>query len=338
MVGTDGLAPLVGVRGASGDVFAASNLLGDGTTLDALPNETAYLNFVAPESGELVLVATRAGGQNGPTTGGYRLTLRLLSPAPEPTDVYPDVTFRCGAEIATSLAYVQFGDTRELGDRWTLTVWATFPPAIRLGDGLGARGCVRPDTAETSALPALTAHRLDWGEQVLDAPDGLTFEYVVQYVITPSELPSGVVGLMIASLDGVPDGVFVARVEGLGLESGGDSDVITLQHGALVKDRPLRLLFQREDASRLDVQVMSERQGGIVTCDDWGLRTCALNGWRAADMAYNNRRVAFDVLDAAAEMLTSDVAPAAFRVYAGNPNVSGTYTFWLVGGVAENLP
>ena len=337
MVGAEGLAPLIGVRGASGDVFAASNQLSDGMTLEAEPDGQAVVTFISPESGELVVIATRANGQDGTTVGEYRLTLTLLSSNSDSLDPYLDVSFRCKSELAQSVAYIQLGDSSETSEVFRLTVWASFRPVIRLGDGRSNEvSCVLPDE-DVGIRGAITGQNIPLGAASFSAADAEVLGHTAVFEI-PRTATLGSVGLTIASLDGV-DGMFVARVDGLSLETPNDFDDIVLRHGPLAKDGVLRLITQRQSESRLDLQMSIDAPtAGLTLCDDWGLRSCELDDWRSADMAYNSDILRFDVLDATAEIATGDADPVFLTVYGGNPNALGQYTLWLIGGVSGMLP
>jgi len=337
MDGADGLAPLIGVRGASGDVFAASNQLSDGTTLEAEPDTQAAVTFVAPETGELVVIATRANGQDGATVGAYRLILTLLAPQPDSLDPYLDVSFRCKSELAESMAYIEFGDAGESGDVLRLTVWASFRPVIRVGDGATSEAsCVLPDD-EGGLRGTITGENIPLGALSFATPDPQPLDHTVMFEI-PVDVANGSLGLMIGSLDGAV-GVFVAQLDGLSLEIAEDYDIITLRHGPLAKDGTLRLITQRQPESRLDLQVsIDPANEGVTVCDDWGLRSCELGDWHSADIAYNKDVLRFDVLDAAVEMATGDADPIFLTIFGGNPNSLGRYTLWLIGGVTSNLP
>lgn len=336
MTGADGLAPLIGVRGGSGDVFASSNQLSDGTTREAVPDSEAVLTFTVQQSGELTVIATRAYGQDGTTTGSYRLLLTLLEASPE-SDPYLDVSFRCRSELADSAAFVSFGDASEEGQTLRLTVWASFRPVIRIGDGVapdGESGCILPDD-DVNAMQRgiISGRRLPVGTEGVEAmvPHTAMFEI-------PVRTANGVIGLTLGSLDGL-DGVFVARIDGLSLESAEDSDQIILRHGPLAADGLLRLIAQPSGISRLDMQVaIDDSLDGVIACEDWGLRSCGLDDWRSTDMAYNNDILRFDRLDAAVEMATGNPDPVNVAVLAGNPNATGEYTIWVIGKIISQLP
>ncbi len=339
MDGGDGLAPLIGVRGASGDVFIASNRLSDGTLLDAEPDGQAMVTFKAPETGELVVIATRAGSQDGTTIGSYRLILTFITTQPDPVDPYMDVSFRCKSELAESVAYIEVGDASEVGDVLRLTVWASFRPVIRVGDGQAAEGetsCILPDE-ESGLRGAITGENIPLGALSFAATDAQVLGHTATFEI-PFEVANGQVGLTIGSLDGTV-GVFVAQVDGLSLETAEDYDAIILRHGPFAKEGTLRLIAQRDPNSRLDIQlVLDEQTDGVTVCEDWGLRSCELGDWRSADMAYNSDILRFDALDATVEMATGAADPVFLSVFGGNPNALGRYSLWLISGVSSKLP
>lgn len=343
MSASGGLAPVVGVRTASGDVFASSDQLEDGTILRSEPDSDALLRFTVPVSGELVLIASRDGLDNGTTTGSYRLTLTLLASAPEAPDPYTDVTFRCQSEVATSVALVEFGDTGERAPELRLTVWASFPPVIRVGDGGGEDGsptlCALPDPQDGLAdtPPLISGDNIPLGERSFAAAGENVLAGSVSFGISPRDA-QGPITLTIGSLEpGL--GVFVARIDGLQFEEVGDADTVVLRHGPFARDGVLRLVTQAEAGIRLDVQVAVPEIEGVVACPDWGLRACPLRDWREIDIAYGGEPLTFDILDAVAEMATGDTEPVGFVLSGGNPNVEGGYTLWLFGAAsAGNVP
>ncbi|MCU0464624.1 MAG: hypothetical protein MUF38_08640 [Anaerolineae bacterium] len=343
MAGSGGLAPVVGVRAASGDVFASSDQLEDGTILLSEPDSEAILRFTVPFSGELVLIASRDGLDNGTTTGSYRLTLSLLAAAPEAPDPYTDVTFRCQSEVATSVAVVEFGDAGETAPELRLTVWASFPPVIRVGDGGGTDGsptlCALPDPQDgvSDAPPIISGGNIPLGERSFSATGENMLAESASFSISPRDA-QGSVTMTIGSLEpGL--GVFVARIDGLQLEGIADSDVVVLRHGPFARDGVLRLAAQAEEGIRLDMQVTASEVEGVAACPDWGLRSCVLRDWREIDIAYGGEALTFDILDAVAEMATGEIEPVSFVLAGGNPNVEGRYTLWLFGALsAGNVP
>lgn len=340
MIGADGLAPLIGVRDGSGDVFAASNRLGDGTLLEAEPNTEAILVFDVPSDGELVVIATRAGGQDGTTTGAYRLTLTQLEAA-TPPDPYLDATFRCRSELAQAISYVEFGDVSERGDALRLTVWASFRPVIRVGEGqpiAGQVNCVLPDNSDQRLLRGdVTGSAFPLGEASFDAPTVETLAQTAFFEI-PVSTAAGAVGLTIGSLDGL-DGVWVARIDGLGLEVAEDVDRFVLRQGTLAQGQVIRLIATAPPETRLDIQLgLLNMVDNVIVCEDWGLPSCEFNDWRSAQIAYNTDTLSFQRLDAVAQVATGKADPIVFLIQSGNPNATGNYTLWLIGGVNSQLP
>jgi hypothetical protein len=129
-------------------------------------------------------------------------------------------------------------------------------------------------------------------------------------------------------------GYFVARWDGLSLTAD-DVDELTVRHAPQTKTAPVRVVVQGV-SPRLDPAIgVTLDETGITACADWGLRPCALDGWREAEMIYNGVAVRFDRLSAVADLLTGDVAPILVQVGAGNPAVVGEYTVWVLGGMSK---
>lgn len=279
------------------------------------------------------------GGEAGETTGVYRLVLTRLGSA-EPQDPYVDVEFRCGAELVRSVAVLEFEGGGEAEGEVSLTVWASSPVVLRVGDGQTTDGettCLRSapiDLEDPSAGVRGMAVPFPAGARAV--PDALTLGHVVRFSLPAADI-AGQVGLTLASPDPEVE-AFVGRLEGLGLERAEDVDVLAVRHAPNTRSVPIRLIVVGASA-RLDPLLRLDGDDpGVVVCPDWGLRPCGLDGWLGADMVYNGEAVRLDRLSAAAQVQTDDIAPVSFGIAAGNPTVTGAYVVWVLGGMSKETP
>src|SRR5690606_37977247 len=133
MVARDGLAPLLGITDAGGDLVARSDLSIDGSMqLNAPENGISEINFVLPETGPYMLVATRVGNQEGTTTGSYTLSLTFVESAAE-ARAFQEVVFRCGAAEIITAGTIELIPEPGDGDYW-VSVYGLdgFDPYIRV--------------------------------------------------------------------------------------------------------------------------------------------------------------------------------------------------------------
>ncbi|MBK9122536.1 MAG: hypothetical protein IPM16_05355 [Chloroflexi bacterium] len=324
MTGSDGLAPLVGLRSTSGDIVVASNVLADGSTAESEPNGSALLLFEIPSDGSYALIATRAGASTGRTTGSYILRFDLMR-QPEPTpDTQADVTFRCGDDVLPAALALIVGDQGEQGDGLTVTVFGLdgFVPVVRLDRGDGQSPCVDESAALTSD---------EWF--VASLPDGteVTFDdsnneasVLLRHEHGDTPVP---VTITIGGR-GTLSGALVVVVEGLTIEREGDVDAVVVQPGPRARGSDMILWMLRAGFSRLD-PLIEVAEG--AACADVGLRTCD-ESLRGVSVARRNGAETVwqtDRLDSVGRLTLSELAGVETRLSSGNPRTTGGYTLVL---------
>ena len=326
MVASDGLAPLLGLRDPAGNVETASNMLDDGSTLDAEPDATATLFFEITRDGLFALIATRVGRDEGTTTGSYTLTLTRLSVPQAPDNTYVDVVFRCKSEDVTTALVVVFGDQSETGAGYTIEAFGFdgFDPVIRLGGDDGTGGALCQMSAPATDDPAINVN--------LGAAEPLTFSGVSitgasVYSLTESDTE---VRLTVGSKDGRP-GRYALRIEGLSIESLGDADLIVVRSGPLAKTEALWLWMLRSGLSRLDPYIVAPDD--IAVCADVALRTCgaSLLGSGITIRTNQGGATGSDRLDAVTVLNTGASDPIELVVSSQNGRSTGAYTIWVFG-------
>lgn len=330
MVASNGLAPLVGLRDPSGTVVSRSDMFDDGTTRDALVNSTATLFFEIPADGLYALVATRVGTSEGITSGDYTLTMTRIGSAPIPDDTYVDVVFRCETQDVTTALVVDFGDASEQANEYVVTVYGFdgFDPVIRLGgdDGAGAAPCALSEAV-------LNAPRLevDFGAGDSEVFEGVPITGVAFYTVSEADTN---VRITVGSRSGV-SGRFALLIDGLAIESAGDTDVVTIRSGPRAKSEPVAVWMLRHGLSRLDPLLIVP--DGVESCADVGLRTCTgiLAGASMTYIANTETVSSTDRLDAAAHLDIDSSDPVLIAAASQNGRTTGEYSIWFFGALPQ---
>ncbi|HRL12300.1 MAG TPA: hypothetical protein PKX07_10515 [Aggregatilineales bacterium] len=319
MTASDGLAPLLGLRGTSGDIIVRSDIDANGTAADAPPNGTAIIEFELPEDGSYVLVPTRAGTDSGTTTGSYRLVLTLVEEGETDgrSTAYQPVRFRCGSsEYVTSMSLV-FGEDYAQSTDYRLVVFGLdgFTPAVRLGNDAAAR-CLEATPLDSATLDLL-------GGAPVDAENDALIAYA--YAI---EVPQQQVFVAIGSLT---PGRFVTVLEGSSIAPSGDQDGALVGIGPLdAAEGVLDVYMLRGPASRIDPQLGVAYSGQTpVICDDASYGECdtvpAAAGYALTLDAVT--RLEGGRLDAGAQVQPADPRPVALILSSAN-RAQGAY--WLL--------
>lgn len=326
MAASDGLAPLLGLRDPAGNVDTASNMLDDGSVLDAEPDTSATLFFEITRDGLFALIATRVGRDEGTTTGSYTLTLTRLSVPQAPDNTYVDVVFRCNSDEVTTALIVEFGDQSETGAGYTITAFGLdgFDPVVRLGGDDGSSGALCERSVPAPEDPEISVS--------LGSDEPLTFYGVsitgaAVYSLAESDTE---VRVTVGSKDGRP-GRYALRIEGLSIESLGDSDMIVVRAGPFAKAEPIWLWMLRSGLSRLDPDI--DVPDEIAFCADVALRTCepSLIGSGITVRSNQGSVTRTDRLDAVAALNTGTSDPIELTVSSQNGRSTGAYTLWVFG-------
>ena len=320
MQAADGLAPLIGILDPAGDLVAASD--------DGAPNTVVTVTYTIPADGIYMLVATRAGRDQGTTTGSYVLSLALAN-APAATN--PDareVTFRCDtAEIATALKIKLDSSLVVEGINYRINVYGLdgFQTTVRITSDLEVTNLCRRGNTHTLGdyivLPGETPVIVD------EAQQENTFELEINQ---PEVL--GDINLAIGSEDAAA-GRYLAVVTGLSIDAPGQHDLIQLEVGPLAAQGDVFVYAVAVDAanSRLDpyVRLYPNDDG----CDDAGRRGCedvpsiAGAGLRLAD----EFSLLGDRFDAGVRLRKDDLERQFVEIGSFSGNTSGDYALIIIG-------
>lgn len=328
MHASDGLAPLLGLRDPAGDVETASNILEDGSTLDAEPDSTATLFFEITRDGLFALIATRVGRNEGTTTGSYSLTLTLLSGPPTPDNTYVDVVFRCDSQDVTTAFVIEFGDQSELGGGYTITAYGLdgFDPVIRLGGDDGSSDAPCNLGTPPADDPLLV---IDTGAGEPESLTGVSISGAAVYTLAQADTR---VRITVGSRDGRP-GRYVLRIQGLAVESAGDVDAVSVRIGPRATAESVMLWMLRDGLSRLDPNISGPESIGV--CADVALRSCPLEFFGAAISYRSNlgAESATDRLDSVAYINPGSTDPVELSLASQNGRATGAYVLWAVGAL-----
>jgi hypothetical protein len=318
MTASDGLAPLLGLRGTSGDIIVRSDIDATGNA-DAPPNGTAIIEYELPEDGSYVLVPTRVGTDSGTTTGSYTLVLTLVEEGETDgrSTAYQPVRFRCGSsEYVTAMSLV-FGEDYAQSTEYRLVVFGLdgFTPAVRIGNDAAAR-CLDAAPLDSATLESL-------GGEPVDPENAALVAYA--YAI---EVPQQQVFVAIGSLT---PGRFVTVLEGSSIAPSGDQDGAMVGIGPLdAADGVLDVYMLRGPASRIDPQLGAAYSGQTpLICDDAGYGGCdsvpAAAGYALTlDTA---TRIEGGRLDAGVQLQPGNPSPVALILSSAN-RAQGAY--WLI--------
>lgn len=336
MQAEDGLAPLVGIAGSSGDVIARSDQTPDGSPLPtAQPDGVATLRYTVPASGEYTVVTSRAGLADGTTTGSYTVTLTLIGV--EGTSLRSDlqpVTFLCFDVEVTTLLTLDFGAAAGTGAyRFSLYAEDGLLPVI---DAVaGADGLVRDCSRDAQRMGGDT-YQLPGEDPVTLAdpaslPEGEELA-AAQYGLRGGEVLEGI-RITIAA-EGAMQGRFLLVFEGLSIEAAGDTDSIDLRLGPLAIDATVDVYMVAQGRSRLDPTLRWLDGAGeqIAACDDAGRGDCDhIPAFVGAGVAFNDGlALTGDTLDAGLRLAPGSVAPQTILAAGRNPNATGDYTLFFI--------
>lgn len=321
MVGSDGLAPLIGIRSAAGNILARSDLSEDGTVTDAPVNGVAVLEYTIPEEETYVIIATRAGLANGTTEGSYTLTLSFADEreAPARENLLQPVTFRCGETLATTAATIAFDEPRDSMVTVSISVYGLdgFDPVIQQGRD-GQTECLEPTPLEAAiTLPDGTQYTQD---EVLS----------VTYTLDASQPVYLTLGTR-----GELTGRYLVLIDGFLVDAQDDQDALFLRLGPRAIETELHIYMLNSPRARLDpvIELVRQEEGTVFRCDDAGRFDCdhidAATGYH---IEMGEEGVRGGRLDAGAVIATGDDTPTAAALSSAN-NATGPYFILLVGGI-----
>ena len=308
----DGLAPVIGVLTSGGTLLERSE--------DGAPNGTLRLRFEFPESGTFVIVAGRAGLDQGTTTGRYVLRVERVGTPTVIDPAFQEVTFVCEDQEVVTLATVSFHmDASDMTSyRVTVLGESGFAPVIRfLSSAQSTDECLLPRPEDrvraTLSLPD--------GTQVPSDPTNSN-----QLVISPNGTDLGEMTVIIGGVDG-SSGQYIALLEGLNLQPASDTDMFNVRFGPLPAQSTTLTAYMIQVYDRLDPVVLLDEQ----SCDDAGARGCdqvaPATGTGIRFETYGN--IVGDRFDAGA--LITDTEPHTLILSSFANRTQGSYALMLVG-------
>lgn len=264
MTASGALEPLIGLLDPDGNLMARSE---DGT-----PGGTISLEYVAPAAGLYTIVATRAGNENGTSTGDYELQVRRANTPIERINPYQQVTFRCSDYEVTNAVSLEFADDDPEFYRISVYGLDGFQPVIRVSlSSPEVEDCSRDARGMGGDMVTLP------GAETLTIALPENEENSAQLTIGGNQLGSGLVSLTIGSKDGVP-GRYIAVIEGFSLSPANDTDFLRIGQGPKATDLPLLVYMVSDKGTRLDPAMTSSDEMAVsefsVVCDDAGRRGC----------------------------------------------------------------
>jgi hypothetical protein len=270
MKGEEGLAPLIGIAGSNREVIVRSDMDENGEQLpDATPDSTVELRFIVPIDGEFAIVATRAGRENGTTSGYYTLVLNLANSA----DILRDqarqaVEFRCGEDIVTTTLNIQLPNPSQ-PTSYRITVYGldSFEPAVRIFAGVEDEYEYCTTDGQNTVGDTITF----WDVPTITIDENTT--QTAQYGFNSSG-GVGQITFTIASVGG-GRGRYVAVLEGLTLAEIGGLNPLDLQMGAIALGSSVTLYMVKSADTRIDpFMAQTLYDGSFISCDDAGGRGC----------------------------------------------------------------
>ncbi|HRF93839.1 MAG TPA: hypothetical protein PLZ51_01530 [Aggregatilineales bacterium] len=270
MKGEEGLAPLIGIAGSNREVIVRSDMDENGEQLpDATPDSTVELRFIVPIDGEFAIVATRAGRENGTTSGYYTLALNLANSADMLRDqARQAVEFRCGEDIVTTTLNIQLPNpTQPTSYRITVYGLDSFEPAVRIFAGVEDEYEYCTTDGQNTVGDTITF----WDVPMITIDENTT--QTAQYGFNSSG-GVGQITFTIASVGG-GRGRYVAVLEGLTLAEIGKLNPLDLQMGAIALGSSVTLYMVKAPDTRIDpFMAQTLYDGSVISCDDAGGRGC----------------------------------------------------------------
>jgi hypothetical protein len=261
MTGSEGLAPKIGMLDSNGDLIAQSE--------DGAVDGFTELLFEASIPGEYTIIATRAGIQDGASTGRYELLLGLETAGEAPITPYEQVEFRCADVEAITAASLRF---RHSGQAQQVLVYGLdgFQPAVRVllsGDADVESTCTRDGDGMGDSI------RLPNSDETILVDVGVS---VAKVDLLPGEVgDASALTITIGSVDGSA-GRYLVAITGFSIEAPGDVNAMEVRLGPLAAQSSELLVYMvdAEMNGRLDPYVRFGDMPDDSGCDDAGRRGC----------------------------------------------------------------
>lgn len=319
MTASGGLQPLLGLLDPAGDLVARSP---EGTS-----DGSVRLNYTIPREGTFTLVATRVGNEEGTSSGGYSLSLRLAARAGVPIDAR-EVSFRCGEfEAVTALKLELYPELATPGVPYRFSIYSLdgFQTLVRLrGTELDFNLCQRGN--------------IDSPGDILYLPDEEPLLIEESMLANQFDLSlqdpqiNGTLTLTLGSVGGAP-GRYLVVIQGLAIDEVMTRDTVIIEVGARAQAAPILAYAVADDNrnSRLDpyLQLVGEPGG----CDDAGRRGCedvptfAGSGIRIVD----ELTLLGDRFDAGLRLRTETTDRQELEIGSFSGNTFGAYALFFMG-------
>lgn len=269
------LEPLIGLLDPTGELIARSDI-----NRPPQANTLALLDATVEIDGEYTIVATRAGNDQGTSTGDYRLTARIVARSTDTAG--PEVEFRCDDMLITAALSFTFNETLRpetdpLAEFYRVTVLGLedFMPIIRIeqpdeAGRLDCSGDAQRVAGSSFNLPDLPETSYTVDDQAQSAQLSLRSQR------GPQGAPRfGSLRVTVGSLDGAR-GRYVIVLEGLRIDPRENRDRIELRLAPLARDTELRVYMLADADSRLDPSIIAADGDDVLAeCDDAGRADCA---------------------------------------------------------------
>lgn len=334
----DGLIPLIGVLTPDRELAARSSLEGETPEPDSL----AVVEHRVENEGIYTLIATRAGNQDGTTTGSYVLTVTKTNFIPPRENDLLESVFRCNEMLVTTVLDMRFleevvippdtpvGDVIEA---YRLTVYGFdgFQPVIRAFASVQEE---RLDCSRDADYVPGSTYTLPGQETVTLTEEDA--EYAAQLGLRNAsrDLFFGEINLTIGSLNGHP-GRYMAILEGLAIQSRDDIDGLVLRLGPLAKEAGLTIYMVGAVDNRLDpiIELLDENGEVIQVCDDAGLTCEDILSFAGAGttLAADNSSIVGDRFDAGMRLMPNSTDRMYVQLFSRQRSTSGAYTIIFLG-------
>ena len=300
--------------------------------MPAPPNGRTQLEYVAQESGDYIINATRDGNADGTTTGSYSLTVRRAN-AEGPANPLQPVEFRCGEILVTTVATLQFTQDAQQDLRVRVYSLDAFEPVIRIAsnDTSGSDDdCINETEGllgDQLMLPEIDPITIGEEDIARTAGIGLDAGTLVQSIT-----------MNIGSADGVA-GQWVVVIEGFSIAPEGDVDVMDARIGPLAAATTDMLVYMvAVGTSRLNPQVgilpPEDDSAYVLLCNDIGRRGCQedlpeLDGLGV--ILADGTEILGDRFTAGIRLSPGDVSVQELEFSSFAPNATGNYALIFMG-------
>lgn len=321
MTGSGGLEPLLGLLSPGGVLITRSD--------DGAADGTVSIEYTTELSGQFTLVATRAGNQDGTSTGSYMLRLGLVSTSTigggDGVPNYQDVVFECLDDEAANAFSVRFAEDGDqvTDQRITLFGLDGFQPVLRLElaaveQTFCSQGW-RDAEGNRYTLPGGTA---------VTIPDSALGPNTQHTIINAAA--AGDITLTIGSMGEAP-GRYMVVIDGFQITPGNDSDLIFVRLGPLASATTLDVYMVQTGNNRLDPYIrLNENQ---LACDDAGGRGCPdVPPLAGAGMSLlDGTLVKGDRFDAGVRLTPGTQDEQVLELGSFSGSTSGTYALIFIG-------